>query len=228
MHRDDARPLVTRMFLSGQLVAKARAKLDGQRPQLGLLFAAIDYEAEVIPAAVLVAFPGLELIGCTTDGELPSEHGFSEDSAVLCLLAGDDVRIASGVARQVSAGPEVAIRESVEEAARRLGDAPRLCLTTPTSMTVSDSAIVRALRSALGSGTPVFCATAADQWRVASALGPSTIRISTQPARVSARQPSDRAPLTMVNREQRNRFEGEPKRLVISHRDGWREPRTRP
>jgi hypothetical protein len=84
VHRDDARPLVTRMFLSGQLVAKARAKLDGQRPQLGLLFAAIDYEAEVIPAAVLVAFPGLELIGCTTDGELSSEHGLSEDSAVLC------------------------------------------------------------------------------------------------------------------------------------------------
>jgi hypothetical protein len=30
-------------------------------------------------------------------------------------------------------------------------------------MTVSDSAIVPALRSALGSGTPVFCATAAAQ-----------------------------------------------------------------
>ena len=59
----------------------------------------------------------------------------------------------------------VDVRESVEEAARRLGDAPRLCLTTPTSMTASDSAIVRALRSALGSGTPVFGATAADQWR---------------------------------------------------------------
>jgi hypothetical protein len=117
----------------------------------------------VILAAVLVTFSRLGLIGCTTDGELSSEHGFSEDSAVLCLLAGDDVRIASGVARQVSAGPEVTIRESVEEAARRLGDAPRLCLTTPTSMTVSDSAIVPALRSALGSGTPVFCATAAAQ-----------------------------------------------------------------
>ena len=48
----------------------------------------------MILAAVLVTFSRLELIGCTTDGELSSEHGFSEDSAVLCLLAGDDVRIA--------------------------------------------------------------------------------------------------------------------------------------
>jgi hypothetical protein len=148
-----------------ELVANARGKLDGQRPQLGILFAAIDYEAEVILTTLMDAFPGLELIGCTTDGELSSERGFSDDSAVLCLLAGDDVRVASGVARQVSAGPEAAIRESVEEAARRLGGAPRLCLATPTSMTVSDSAVVRALRSVLGPGTPVFGGTAADQWR---------------------------------------------------------------
>src|SRR5438270_13874260 len=88
---------------AAELVANARAKLDGQCPQLGILFAAIDYEAEVILATLLDAFPGLELIGCTTDGELSSERGFSDDSAVLCLLAGDDVHVASGVARQVSA-----------------------------------------------------------------------------------------------------------------------------
>lgn len=148
-----------------ELVAKAREKLNGERPVLGLLFAAIDYEAEIILSTILDAFPGIELIGCTTDGELSSELGFSEDSVVLCLIAGDDVSVACGVARDVSVSPEAAIRASVEEAARRLGSAPRLCLTTPTSMTVSESAIVRELRSALGPDTPIFGATAADQWR---------------------------------------------------------------
>jgi hypothetical protein len=148
-----------------ELVANAREKLDGQRPRLGLLFAAIDYEAEVILATLMEAFPGLELIGCTTDGELSSERGFSDDSAVLCLLAGDEFDVASGVARQVSADPGAIIRESVEEAGHRLGGTPRLCLAMPTSMTVSDSAVVRALRSALRPGTPIFGGTAADQWR---------------------------------------------------------------
>jgi len=72
-----------------ELVARVREKLDGQRPQLGILFAAIDYEAEVMLATIMEAFPELELIGCTTDGEFSSERGFSEHSAVLCLLAGE-------------------------------------------------------------------------------------------------------------------------------------------
>ena len=83
-------------------------------------------------ATIVEAFPELELIGCTTDGEFSSERGFSEDSAVLRVLAGDDVRVASGVARHVSTGPEAAIRASLEEASRRLGDSPKFCLTTPT------------------------------------------------------------------------------------------------
>lgn len=160
-HSDD----VDSQDAATQLVAEARDQLNGERPLFGLLFAAIDYEAEIILATILEAFPGIELIGCTTDGELSSELGFSEDSAVLCLIAGDEVQVACGVARQVSNGPEAAVRASVEEAARRLGSAARLCLTTPTSMTVSDSAVVRGLRSALGPKTPVFGATSADQWR---------------------------------------------------------------
>jgi hypothetical protein len=148
-----------------ELVAKAREKLNGERPVVGLLFTAIDYEAEIILATILEAFPGIELIGCTTDGELSSELGFCEDSAVLCLIAGDEVDVACGVARQVSENPEEAISASVEETARRLGGPPRLCLTTPTSMTISDSVVVRQLRSALGQETPIFGATAADQWR---------------------------------------------------------------
>jgi hypothetical protein len=148
-----------------ELVAQARQKLDGERPLVGLLFTAIDYEAEIILSTVLDAYPGIELIGCTTDGELSSELGFAEDSAVLCLIAGDEVNVACGVARNVSSDPEAIIRSSVEEVARRLGGEARLCLTTPTSMTVSDSAIVRGLRRALGAATPIFGATAADQWR---------------------------------------------------------------
>ena len=79
------------MFLLGQLVAKARGSWMASVCRSACCLRRLI----MILAAVLVQFSGLELIGCTTDGELPSEHGFSEDSAVLCLLAGDDVRIAS-------------------------------------------------------------------------------------------------------------------------------------
>lgn len=47
-------------------------------PQAGILFAAIDFEHTLILKHIHQSFPKLELIGCTTDGEMSSELGFSK------------------------------------------------------------------------------------------------------------------------------------------------------
>ena len=62
------------------LVEQARAKLGDAQPVAGILFAAVDAEHEPLLAAIMDAFPGLALIGCTTDGEVSSALKFQEDS----------------------------------------------------------------------------------------------------------------------------------------------------
>ena len=79
-----------------EILDRCRAGLAGAVPKAGLLYAAIDFDHQILLDEIDQAFPGLELIGCTTDGELSSELGFREDSATLVLFVSDTVDITAG------------------------------------------------------------------------------------------------------------------------------------
>ena len=64
----------------------ATARLGGSTPQAGFLYAAIDHDFPVLLERVEARYPGLELIGCTTDGELSSSHG----GAFVTVLLGEE------------------------------------------------------------------------------------------------------------------------------------------
>ncbi len=71
--------------------------LKGKAPQAGLLFAGIDFEHQELLDEIYDAWHGIELIGCTTDGELSSCLGFREDSVSLLLFASHTIDFASGL-----------------------------------------------------------------------------------------------------------------------------------
>src|SRR6266403_1119205 len=135
------------------------------------LFAGIDHDFAIVLEQINAQWPGIALIGCTTDGEMSSHILFAEDSLALVLLSGDDFHAVSGVARSVSTDVAESIRASVNDAVQRLagkggnGGAPSLCITMPDGLTVSGSAALNALRAALGDAVPIFGGTAGDQWR---------------------------------------------------------------
>ena len=85
-----------------EIVQQCKCRLNGTVPSAGLLFAAIDFDHQGLLCGITRAFPEMELIGCTTDGELSSELGFREDSATLILFASDTVDIKAGVGRGLS------------------------------------------------------------------------------------------------------------------------------
>ncbi|BAZ08285.1 hypothetical protein NIES4071_00900 [Calothrix sp. NIES-4071] len=60
-------------------------------PSAGILFAAIDFDHAIILELISREFPRLELIGCTTDGEMSSKIWFQQDSLVLILFCSDTV-----------------------------------------------------------------------------------------------------------------------------------------
>jgi hypothetical protein len=159
-----------------ELIAGAKLALGASVPRVAMLFAGIDHDFDIVLEQINAQWPGIALIGCTTDGEMSSHILFAEDSLALVLLAGDDFYAVSGVARSVSTDVAGSIRTSVNDAVQRLagrdtgdrqvnGVGPRLCITMPDGLTVSGSAALNALRAVLGDAVPIFGGTAGDQWR---------------------------------------------------------------
>ena len=146
----------------GELREQCEAVLKGTQPQAGLLFAGIDLDHQQLVDAINDAWPGIELIGCTTDGELSSRLGFRDDSISLLLLASDTIEFSSGLGRRLSVDARAACMSAVEQAKARSRLEPRLCITTPESLTISGQTTVEALRNALGEDVGLFGGLAAD------------------------------------------------------------------
>src|SRR6187549_2180885 len=87
---------------AAEVLTQCRQRLNGTIPTAGLLFAAIDYYHHLLLDEINRQLPDLELIGCTTDGEISSDLGFREDSVTLILFASDTVDITAGIGRGLS------------------------------------------------------------------------------------------------------------------------------
>ncbi|BAT52880.1 hypothetical protein NOS3756_18210 [Nostoc sp. NIES-3756] len=146
-----------------EIIRQSTNSLQGNIPQAGILFAAIDFEHSLILQNIHQAFPGIELIGGTTDGEISSLLEFQQDSITLMLFCSDDIEIRAGVGYQVSQNPIMATREAVEQAKAKTKATPQLCLTHPESLTTSGVSILDGLKMALGEKFPIFGGLAADQ-----------------------------------------------------------------
>ena len=95
-----------------ELIAGAKVKLGASLPRVAMLFAGIDHDFAIVLEQINAQWPGIALIGCTTDGEMSSHILFAEDSLALVLLSGDDFHAVSGVARSVSTDVAGSIRAS--------------------------------------------------------------------------------------------------------------------
>ncbi len=124
-------------------------QLQGKIPQAGLLFAAIDFEHQILLDRIMERYPGLELIGGTTDGELSSVEGFQQDSVNLTLFTSDNVQMHAGVGRQASQDIAAAVEQAVTQAKAPLTAPLKLGLTIPEGLTVSPSNVLEALNQQL-------------------------------------------------------------------------------
>jgi hypothetical protein len=148
-----------------EVLAQCQTSLEGLQPQAGILFAAIDFEHQLILDCINKAFPGIELIGGTTDGEMSSVLGFQQDSLTLMLFYAEEIEFCAEVGRTVSQNPEKTAQQTVETAKMRLSKPLRLCITTPESLTTSASSILDGLKLALAE-IPVLGGTTGDQTQI--------------------------------------------------------------
>ncbi|HEU5302330.1 MAG TPA: FIST N-terminal domain-containing protein [Acidimicrobiia bacterium] len=149
-----------------EIIEQCRGELGERTPKAGIVFCASDLEHDEILEGILNAWPDLELIGCTTDGEISSVLGYREDSVALVLFGSDTIEFAVGMGNDVSKDISSACRVAVESAAAKSDLAPALCITLPESLTASGLQIVESLVQQLGSSVPVVGAGAGDGHRL--------------------------------------------------------------
>src|SRR5919112_4833039 len=90
--------------------------LAGAAPRAGLVLAAWEADHRALIDAIQARYPGIELAGTTTAGEMSSVMGFQEDSIALALFASDNVEITVGLGRHLAADPAAATRAAVADA----------------------------------------------------------------------------------------------------------------
>jgi hypothetical protein len=131
------------------------AALDGAQARAGIIFGAWDMDHQALVDGVRGHYPGIEIAGATTAGEMSSVIGFSEDSVALAVFAADSVEITAGIGGNLLADPAGATGRAVAMARAKATQPARLCLVMPTIGGAEAGTIFDGLRAALGPGVPV-------------------------------------------------------------------------
>ncbi|NJL57034.1 hypothetical protein HC928_19225 [bacterium] len=149
-----------------EVLTQCDRSLPGVTPKAGILLAAIDFDHASILHKIHDTFPGIQLIGGTTDGEISSVLGFEQDSITLMLFCSDGIDIQAGIGRNVSQNLHASVREAVERATLRNQQEIKFCITLPESWTVSALSILEALKQVLGKEIPIFGGLTAGQSQI--------------------------------------------------------------
>lgn len=147
-----------------EVLQECSRSLAGSIPQAGLLFTAIDFDHALILQCIQNAFPGIELIGGTTNGEISSILEFQQDSLTLMLFASDEMEIRAGIGREVSKNPAFAAQQAIAQAKAKSALLPQLCITFPDSLTSNVVLILEGLKQSLGGHIPIIGGMAADDF----------------------------------------------------------------
>lgn len=148
-----------------ELIAQADEQLDGEIPNACILFAAIDYEHQIFLDIINNKWKGIKLIGGTTDGEISSNTGFSEDSVVMMLFYSSKIRFSTGIGVVKDSDISGACKNAVDQALSDFSEEVKLCITIPGNITTNIDQIMFNLRKMIKTDIPIFGGVAGDQWR---------------------------------------------------------------
>jgi hypothetical protein len=141
-----------------EAIGQVKTSLAGEQPRAGILFCSVDFDHRQLLSSIRAAFPAAELIGCTTDGELSSVLGFSEDSLTLMVFASDTVEIKAGAGRDAARRGGEAGRDAAASARSGISrpgeERFAVILADPLNAGISD--IDKGIQAVLGGSFPVI------------------------------------------------------------------------
>lgn len=138
-----------------EILAECMPSWADSAPQAGILYASIDHDLEVLQQPLMERWPGLELVGCSGNGQISSVRGTTDDSVVLMLFGSDRVRFRSGIGTGVTRDPAEAARQAVAAAIEGESEAPALCVLLPDGWQIDVRVVLETVQGMLGHGTLV-------------------------------------------------------------------------
>lgn len=147
------------------LIQQAEHQLEGRSADACLLFAAIDFDHQLILDGIQSKWADIKLVGGTTDGECSTGLGFLEDSAVLIIFSSSVVKFGFGVGQIRNGDLVSACKDAVSQAENDLGGTAGLCLTISGNQELDNARLMDSLEDLLPDGVPVFGGVPGDQWR---------------------------------------------------------------
>lgn len=147
-----------------EVLEQIQASIGDSSPQAGIIFCSIDLDHQLILNTVKSAYPDIELIGCTTDGELSSQLGFTEDSLTLMVFISDTIEIRASVGKNAaqlgeSSGREAA--QNVKMAVIRYPDDIRFAIILSDPINIGISGVDKGIKDIFGETFPIIGAAAA-------------------------------------------------------------------
>jgi hypothetical protein len=151
-------------YAVAEVLAQIHAVLGDTVPQAGILFCSIDFDHAAILAGIRQAYPGIELAGCTTDGETGSVCGFSGDTLTLMVFATDCAEIRAGAGTDLNLHGKSTGRQAAQAARQVLSqhqgeEVFAVLLCDPLNAGVSE--VNAGIESELGSAFPLIGAASA-------------------------------------------------------------------
>ena len=156
-------------FALEEVINQCGQQMGTIRPQAGILFSScMDADFPKILSRILEEYPDIQLIGCTSNGEISHHSGFIEDSIALLLLSSDTLEFATAIATNLSQNAEKSFHIAYLDACKTLKKKPTCAFTFPDGFTTNGIALEEAIRHAFGDFFPVFGGTAGDHCLAAS------------------------------------------------------------
>ncbi len=144
-----------------ELLAQLDEGLAGAKPAAAFLFANMRFDHARVLAAITARWPGLPLIGGSSDAEGSSALGYCEDSLCALLLVGE-LAVGVGWAPLATARPREAGRLAAEHALKAVPQ-PALCVTVVESFTGTSARATAGMTDVLGPlGVPLFGGASSD------------------------------------------------------------------
>ena len=150
-----------------EVIQQCKDQLGTLEAQVGILHTScMDVDLQELVNSIHSAFPQAQIIGCTTDGEITSSKGFSEDSISLLLLSSQELHFATAVATHVSQDPEASIGKAFGKARKELKDPPKFAIVLPDGLSTVALPLDHIFRQVMGENFPVIGGTAGDHFQL--------------------------------------------------------------
>ncbi|HEX9062400.1 MAG TPA: FIST N-terminal domain-containing protein [Clostridia bacterium] len=147
-----------------EIFSQIHAVLGDVVPRAGILFCTLGCDHRYILSSIQTEFPDIELIGCTTDGEISSINSFTEDSIILMVFASDTIEIHAGMGKGAGqhgkeAGTDAAL--SARAGLKNFHDDERFAIVLADPLNAGVSGVDSGIEEILGQNFPLIGAASA-------------------------------------------------------------------